>query len=122
MAQQFRDEGFYERFPAKGEVERVARIHRDLGRAAGIEAKKSLAGILPARGLLAAHEGRTRCSLLLLAGCAGMDEVECRRANWYDLGFRDAIFGIMAQDDVYALQCEPARRQGRRRALSAGLA
>ena len=34
-------EGFYERFPAKGEVERVARIHRDLARAAGIETKKS---------------------------------------------------------------------------------
>jgi hypothetical protein len=43
----------------------------------------------------------------LAAGCAGMDEVECRRANWYDLGYRDAIFGILAQDDVYALQCEP---------------
>ena len=42
MARQFRDEGFYERFPAKGEVERVARIHRDLAKAAGIEtAKKS---------------------------------------------------------------------------------
>jgi hypothetical protein len=37
MARQFREEGFYERFPAKGEVERVARIHRDLARAAGIE-------------------------------------------------------------------------------------
>ena len=35
----FRVEGFYERFPAKGEVERVARIHRDLARAAGIEVK-----------------------------------------------------------------------------------
>ena len=44
---------------------------------------------------------------LLLAGCAGMDEVECRRANWYDLGFRDAIFGIQRQDDLYTLQCEP---------------
>ncbi len=33
----FRVEGFYERFPAKGQVERVARIHRDLTRAAGIE-------------------------------------------------------------------------------------
>mgnify|MGYP003344577481 CR=1 FL=1 len=33
----FRVEGFYERFPAKGEVERVARIHRDLARAANIE-------------------------------------------------------------------------------------
>ena len=32
----FRNEGFYERFPAKGQVERVARIHRELGRAAEI--------------------------------------------------------------------------------------
>ena len=40
MGKMFKDEGFYERFPAKGEVERVARIHRDLGRAAGIEAGK----------------------------------------------------------------------------------
>ena len=35
----FRNEGFYERFPAKGQVERVARIHRELGRLAGISAK-----------------------------------------------------------------------------------
>ena len=34
---QFRAEGFYERFPAKGQVERVSRIHRELLRAAGIE-------------------------------------------------------------------------------------
>ncbi len=34
----FRSEGFYERFPAKGQVERVARIHRELGRIAGINA------------------------------------------------------------------------------------
>jgi DGQHR domain-containing protein len=33
----FRSEGFYERFPAKGQVERVAKIHRELARAAGIE-------------------------------------------------------------------------------------
>jgi hypothetical protein len=45
--------------------------------------------------------------LPVLAGCAGMDEVECRRADWYQLGFRDATFGILAQDDVYALQCDP---------------
>ncbi len=32
----FRSEGFYERFAAKGQVERVARIHRELGRAAGV--------------------------------------------------------------------------------------
>jgi hypothetical protein len=35
-ARTFRSEGFYERFPAKGQVERVARIHRELGRLAGI--------------------------------------------------------------------------------------
>jgi DGQHR domain-containing protein len=35
----FRNEGFYERFPAKGQVERVVRIHRDLAKAAGIEIK-----------------------------------------------------------------------------------
>jgi len=40
LAKQFREEGFYERFAAKGEVERVARIHRELTRAAGIEASK----------------------------------------------------------------------------------
>jgi DGQHR domain-containing protein len=32
----FRNEGFYERFPAKGQIERVARIHRELARQAGI--------------------------------------------------------------------------------------
>ena len=32
----FRNEGFYERFAAEGQVERVARIHRELGRSAGI--------------------------------------------------------------------------------------
>ena len=37
----FRIEGFYERFPAKGEVERVARIHRDLAKIAGIEVRSS---------------------------------------------------------------------------------
>ena len=40
MAKQFREEGFYERFPAKGEVERVARVHRDLARAAGIDTNR----------------------------------------------------------------------------------
>jgi hypothetical protein len=39
QAREFRNEGFYERFPAKGQVERVTRIHRDLGRAAGIAAR-----------------------------------------------------------------------------------
>jgi DGQHR domain-containing protein len=37
LGRQFRVEGFYERFPAKGQIERVSRIHRELGRAARIE-------------------------------------------------------------------------------------
>ena len=36
QGREFRNEGFYERFPAKGQVERVTRIHRELGRMAGI--------------------------------------------------------------------------------------
>ncbi len=37
----FRNDGFYERFPAKGQVERVGRIYRDLGRWAGVAARPS---------------------------------------------------------------------------------
>jgi DGQHR domain-containing protein len=36
LRREFRAEGFYERFPAKGQVERVGRIHRRLAAAAGI--------------------------------------------------------------------------------------
>src|SRR6266700_188120 len=35
----FKSEGFYERFAAKGEVERVSRVHRELARAAGIDTR-----------------------------------------------------------------------------------
>lgn len=44
---------------------------------------------------------------VILCGCAGLDDVGCRHANWYDLGFRDAIFGIAPQHEVYAEQCRP---------------
>jgi DGQHR domain-containing protein len=37
LAKQFRQDGFYERFPAKGQIERVARIHRELARVANIQ-------------------------------------------------------------------------------------
>ncbi|HZS94780.1 MAG TPA: DGQHR domain-containing protein [Chloroflexota bacterium] len=37
LTRQFRVDGFYERFPAKGQVERVARIHRELAKAVGLE-------------------------------------------------------------------------------------
>src|SRR5882762_3043336 len=35
----FKNEGFYERFAAKGQIERVGRIHRELGRTAGIPSR-----------------------------------------------------------------------------------
>jgi hypothetical protein len=41
QTRQFRNEGFYERFPAKGQVERVSRIHRELSRLAGIPARSA---------------------------------------------------------------------------------
>ena len=45
---EFRNEGFYERFAAKGQVERVTRIHRELSRLAGIPGRtaerKAVAG------------------------------------------------------------------------------
>jgi DGQHR domain-containing protein len=43
LIRNFRAEGFYERFPAKGQVERVARVHRELARAANIESRKKSA-------------------------------------------------------------------------------
>lgn len=44
---------------------------------------------------------------LLAAGCAGMSDSECRGANWYDLGEREAlIYGLRPQIDQYAFQCE----------------
>jgi DGQHR domain-containing protein len=36
QTREFRNEGFYERFAAKGQVERVAKIHRELSRWAGL--------------------------------------------------------------------------------------
>jgi DGQHR domain-containing protein len=40
MARNFKQEGFYERFPAKGQVERVSRIYKDLAREANIERRQ----------------------------------------------------------------------------------
>ena len=37
QARAYRGDGFYERFPAKGQIERVARLHRELARAAGVQ-------------------------------------------------------------------------------------
>jgi hypothetical protein len=40
----FRNEGFYERFPAKGQVERVTRIYRELSRMIGLQSKPKSTG------------------------------------------------------------------------------
>jgi Protein of unknown function (DUF2799) len=34
-----------------------------------------------------------------------MDASECRSANWYEIGFRDGIYGMQRMDFVYADQC-----------------
>ena len=34
-----------------------------------------------------------------------MDAAECRGADWYQLGFRDGIYGMQKMDFVYADQC-----------------
>lgn len=43
--------------------------------------------------------------LATLAGCAGMSDAECRGANWYDVGYRDARFKLQNQAAAYGEQC-----------------
>ncbi|HEX9397260.1 MAG TPA: DUF2799 domain-containing protein [Burkholderiales bacterium] len=35
-----------------------------------------------------------------------MTEPECRSANWYDYGWRDALGGLRPMYEVYAHQCD----------------
>ena len=52
---------------------------------------------------------RTSALLVLItsvAGCAGMADAECRGANWYDVGYRDARYKLQSQAELYAQQCE----------------
>ncbi len=58
LTRDFRVEGFYERFPAKGQVERVARLHRELARAAGIEPAGRNSATKAQRGGAASGPGR----------------------------------------------------------------
>jgi hypothetical protein len=39
------------------------------------------------------------------AGCAGADIADCRGANWYDIGFRDGLFGLQRMDVAYNDRC-----------------
>ena len=40
-----------------------------------------------------------------LAGCAGMDAGQCREANWYEVGYRDARYKLQSQVELYTQQC-----------------
>jgi hypothetical protein len=43
----------------------------------------------------------------LLTGCASMNENECRSADWYQLGYRDADpYGQRPQIERYAYECK----------------
>jgi hypothetical protein len=43
---------------------------------------------------------------IVLAGCVSMTEPECRSADWYQLGWQDALGGLQPVIEVYAHQCE----------------
>jgi len=55
--------------------------------------------------------------LVMLTGCAGMSDNECRTADWYALGERDGlIYGLRPQVDQYAAECgkygvQPAQKE-----------
>ena len=42
---------------------------------------------------------------MLAAGCASMNESQCRTANWYRQGETDGLIGQQARIDQYAYQC-----------------
>jgi hypothetical protein len=42
---------------------------------------------------------------LTTAGCVTMDAADCRSANWYDIGYRDGLFGMQRMDVAYDEQC-----------------
>ena len=55
---------------------------------------------------MAAWTRAVALSSLLVCGCASMSESECRSADWYQLGYRDADpYGLRPQIDLYAYQC-----------------
>ena len=42
----------------------------------------------------------------VVAGCAGLDAGQCRDANWYEVGYRDARYKMQSRVEVYTQQCE----------------
>ena len=45
--------------------------------------------------------------MVALCGCTAMTENECRSADWYQIGYRDADpYGMQPQIGIYANQCK----------------
>ena len=44
-------------------------------------------------------------AVLALHGCAGLSDADCRSANWYAVGYRDARYKLQSQVEIYAAQC-----------------
>ena len=58
---------------------------------------------------------------LLLSGCTALGDSECRTANWYEVGERDAlVFGLRPQIDQYAYQCSKHSVQASEKEYMAG--
>ena len=45
---------------------------------------------------------------LLVGACAPMTADECRSTDWYQLGYRDGLYGIQRRDEAYTYQCGQA--------------
>ncbi len=41
-----------------------------------------------------------------LSACAGLDAGQCRDADWYEIGYRDARYKLQSQAELYTQQCE----------------
>jgi hypothetical protein len=58
---------------------------------------------------------------MLLSGCAALGDSECRTANWYEIGERDAlVYGLRPQIDQYAYQCAKHSVQASEKEYMAG--
>lgn len=56
---------------------------------------------------MAARNSALLALALLLGGCAVMSENECRTADWYQVGYRDADpYGLRPAIHVYEHQCK----------------
>lgn len=58
---------------------------------------------------------------MLLSGCSAFGDSECRMANWYEIGERDAlVYGLRPQIDQYTYQCSKHSVQASEKEYMAG--